>query len=543
LLIVLFFIVIVITIFQSLTERAISIRPISVPKNLTDNGFTPEVASQRLRDALTAYIKNAQTDRMHILLGDDRPDIVVPTVGLSVETISSWIRTFLGVERRHEISGEITFTSEKLWLRLRLKNQEFYTSSAGVDLEKPDKLFAEAAPAIFGYLDPLLAAIGQFTAGNWQQALEGAQLIVEESPNADEKVLSAYILKGASFAQMKEYENAIEVLNFATHLAAHLQLKSPAVHSVLGDVLLKQGKLDEAVSEFRKAIALDPNNDGYHSSLGFALRAQGKLDEAASECRQAIALDPKDPGNHNVLAAVLFKQGKVDAGVIVLRHAVTVDPRADRAHYNLGTGLIAAGKQDDAITEYREAIRINPKFVSAYHNLTVVLIRQGKLEDAIAVARQAVAADQNSAKAHDNLGVILRRQGKLDDAMAELSRAVALDSKSANAHDNLGVVLAERGKLDDAMAEYRMAIALDPQFALAHDNLGAVLARQNKLDEAISEFRKAIELDPKLAWPHYHLDTVLNSLGKSFDAVDEHNKAVALGAQDSGAPAIDWELD
>jgi hypothetical protein len=88
----------------------------------------------------------AHTERLRILLGGDQPDIIVPTVGLSVETISSWIRTFLGLDGRHEISGEITIAAGKLWLRLRLKDQEFYTSSAGVDVEKLDDLFVEAVP-------------------------------------------------------------------------------------------------------------------------------------------------------------------------------------------------------------------------------------------------------------------------------------------------------------------------------------------------------------------------------------------------------------
>jgi tetratricopeptide (TPR) repeat protein len=571
-----FIVTIGINMFHSLTERSILIRPISVPKNLADNGFTPEVASQHLRDGLIKFIREAHTERLHILLDGDQPDIIVPTVGLSVETISSWIRAFLGIGRRHEISGEITITTGKLWLRLRLKDKEFYTSSTGVDVERPDDLFAEAVPDIFQYTDPLLVVGGQLTAGNWQQALEGAQLLVEESSKPDEEVLSAYVVEGAAFMQMREYDNAIGVLKRAAGLGFEA---NATLHNMLGLVLLKQGKLDEAASEFNQAIALHPDFV-YHYNLGLLLQLQNKLDEAAAECRRAIALDPREPGGHMCMAGVLWKQGKIADATVAIRRAVrldpksadlhtnlgavlstqgklddaiveyhqaiALDPRYAPAHFNLGNALEKQRKSDDAIGEYREAIKLDPKGISRYINLGIALKHQGKFDEAIAELRQAIALDQNSANAHDNLGAILDGQGKLDDSITELRRAIELDPKSAHAHDNLGTALLRQGKLDDGMAASRRAIALDPKFAHPHDILGVALAQQGKLDDAISEFREAIELDPKFASPHYHLETILKAEGRTFEAIDEHNKGIALGSDDDGGAqtgGVHWGLE
>jgi tetratricopeptide (TPR) repeat protein len=58
-------------------------------------------------------------------------------------------------------------------------------------------------------------------------------------------------------------------------------------------VLRAQGKADEAIAEYRTAIALDPKFASPHSNLGNVLSAQGKADEAIAEYRTAIALDPK----------------------------------------------------------------------------------------------------------------------------------------------------------------------------------------------------------------------------------------------------------
>ena len=62
----------------------------------------------------------------------------------------------------------------------------------------------------------------------------------------------------------------------------------------LGYVLREQGKLDEAIAEYRTAIRLQPDDADAHTNLGIALRKQGKLDEAIAEYRAAIRLKSKD---------------------------------------------------------------------------------------------------------------------------------------------------------------------------------------------------------------------------------------------------------
>ncbi len=63
-------------------------------------------------------------------------------------------------------------------------------------------------------------------------------------------------------------------------------------HERLGIALVEQGKLEEAVAEFRTAIRLEPDDAWPHYNLGCALKAQGKRDEAVAEWWEAIRLHP-----------------------------------------------------------------------------------------------------------------------------------------------------------------------------------------------------------------------------------------------------------
>jgi len=64
---------------QNLTRRTIAIEPVSVPKELAENGYTPDVAARRLRDAVNVFVAQAQTSMKgpEIALRGDVPDIVV----------------------------------------------------------------------------------------------------------------------------------------------------------------------------------------------------------------------------------------------------------------------------------------------------------------------------------------------------------------------------------------------------------------------------------------------------------------------------------
>jgi hypothetical protein len=123
-------IVIIILLIQELTRRTLVIEPISVPKELAENGYAPDVTARRFRDAVNAFVEQAKTSMKgpDIALHGEVPDIVVPTVGISIDSVAEAIRGFLHSSQRRRISGEFTTSDGLLWLRLRIDGREFYHS-------------------------------------------------------------------------------------------------------------------------------------------------------------------------------------------------------------------------------------------------------------------------------------------------------------------------------------------------------------------------------------------------------------------------------
>jgi len=188
-----------------------------------------------------------------------------------------------------------------------------------------------------------------------------------------------------------------------------------------GIALARQGRIDDAVHAYERAIATEPGLAEAHYNLGIAHRAQGRMADAAACWRRAIALRPDFVPAHNNLGSALLELGQVDAAIAAHRRALEIDPRSLPALINLGNALRRSGRAEDAAQVYRGALALAP----------------------------------DDAMAHGNLGLVLQDLGLFDESEAEYRRALALRPDYADAHRNLGMLLLLMGRFAEGWAEYR----------------------------------------------------------------------------------------
>jgi Flp pilus assembly protein TadD len=421
---------------KTIQKHRLIIDPIAVPKSLAEEGFSTEVVTQHLRDAIKELQNRAPTpiEKNRVDVSESIPDVTIPKIGVTVGDVASSLHQFLPKDWQHEISGEFFESGSEIYVRMRL-NGELVFSETGV-ITAPDEvdiLINKAALKILETTEPYVAATFLVATGDFTDATRLVDQIIASSPPDDESVKWAYVLKGL--------------------------------------IAQRNDRLDEAISEYRRAIALDPESAAAHDNLGNALLQHGELDEAISEYRRAIELDPKSATAHNNLGNALRQQGKLDEAVSEYRLAIQLDPKFAPAHSALGNVLRQQGKLDEAISEHRLAIQLDPKFAGWHNNLGNALFQQGNRDEAISEFRRAIELDPQFAGPHHNLGNVFFVEGKLDEAISEYRRAIVLDPKDAGAHNNLGNALLQQGNRDEAISEYRSAIVLDPNLHSARHNL------------------------------------------------------------------------
>jgi tetratricopeptide (TPR) repeat protein len=265
-----------------------------------------------------------------------------------------------------------------------------------------------------------------------------------------------------------------------------------------------------------------------HFNLGNALRQEGKLDEAMSQYRSALQIRPDYPQAHNNLGKSFLQKGQVDNAITQFQQALQINPGLATAHYNLGAALFEKGKVDEAIAQYQLALQLSPGYAQGHFDLAVAFLQKGRVTEAITENQKGLQIDPGNAEACYNLGLSLRKQGRLDEAVAHYQRALEIRPGYAEARYNLGNVFAQQGRLDEAVAQYQKALELKPDYAEAHYNLGTAFLQQGRLDETIKQYQKALELKPDNAEGHYNLGNLFGQQGRLDEAIRHFQKALAL---------------
>ena len=238
----------------------------------------------------------------------------------------------------------------------------------------------------------------------------------------------------------------------------------------LGAALQSDGRFDEAIEHYRRAITIRSDYAPAYNNMGAALRAKGQVADAVASYERALARQPDYPEAHYNLGNVLLDQGKLDDAIDHFRRALHSLPGPD-VHNNLGIAFAAKGQPNKAITEFRDALRLDPDSSRTHRNLGDALSSQGIQEEAIEHLRRAVQLDPRDGPAHYDLGSALLEAGMLRDAIDQLRTAVQLMPDSADAYNNLGIALASQGEIVDAIDQFQQALRLQPTFVDAQRNL------------------------------------------------------------------------
>ena len=152
-----------------------------------------------------------------------------------------------------------------------------------------------------------------------------------------------------------------------------LEPKLPLPRINLGESLAEQGRLDEAVLQYRGALDLNPRDADAQMGLGVALMRQGRTEEAIARYREALTIAPDGVETLSNLCAALCALGQLDEARQECDRALSLDPRHKGVHLNLGVILAKQGRLDEAAAHFRTALEIDPDFTDARNDLELAL--------------------------------------------------------------------------------------------------------------------------------------------------------------------------
>jgi adenylate cyclase len=151
-------------------------------------------------------------------------------------------------------------------------------------------------------------------------------------------------------------DRALELAQTAVHLDPLL----PQARAQLGHVLLFKRRHDDALAEFERAFALNPNFIEYRYAM--ALICAGEHARAVEVLELNMRLDPFQPWPFLFMGLAHYMLKRYGEAVRWLREGVSRLPNQQGAHAMLAGAYAQAGQLEEAMAEAAEVLRINPRF-------------------------------------------------------------------------------------------------------------------------------------------------------------------------------------
>ncbi|MBZ5627476.1 MAG: protein kinase [Acidobacteriia bacterium] len=342
-----------------------------------------------------------------------------------------------------------------------------------------------------------------------QENLEAAVAAFKSALERDPNYALAYAGLGQTYwHRFQELRDPSQVNNatLACERALAIDPKLSQAHICLGTAYTNTGRYDDAIQQFRQAVASESTNDDAVRGLGVAFEKAKRFAEAENTFRAAIRLRPHYWANYNLLGAFYWRRGRYD----------------------------------EAAKVFQQVIQIAPDNYRGYNNLAGVHIMQGKYAEAIPLLERCVAIRPNPS-GFANLGSAYFFLRRFDEAVRVFSRAVQLNAKDFELRGNLAdAQYWAPSQRRAAMESYRQAIQLaQPRLQVNAKDTNVLLSVAQyhgmigEKQPALDYLARAQAVDPKARDLPRNAAIIYAQFGDRAQTMDQLEKFFAGG----GSPA------
>jgi serine/threonine-protein kinase len=526
----------------------------------------PAVASLTVAVLVLMAVGTAVSTRQAVVANLARADLAAKNAELAAEQAK--------VEERFELAQKaIALFHTGVSEDMLLKNAEFQ--------ELRTKLLKEAA-GFYAELKELLA--GQTDAKSRKTLAEGYFQLAELTDKIGDKkeALAAHrkalaLRRELAAAERADVEARLDVGRSLEKVAGLLNAmgdKAGALAALEGERdLAERLEAEHLTDAVRSALAQS------HNSIGVVHYDMGKPEEALTAYRKALAIWQKLAEANP--AVTEFQRGLASI------------------HNRIGIVLVGMGKPEEALTAWRKALAIQQKLADAnpantefqsdlshtHNNIGILLVETGKPAGALQAHQKALAIRQKLADAnpavtesqylvawsHIQIGDLLSKTAKPEEAREAYLKALAINQKLSDAnpavlgyqrdlgraHNNLGRLLARQKRfaeaftaLDAGLAIYQKLTNADPKnpeyaalLADGHACRGWALVRSGQPSKAAADLRQSVELWAKVPGPDpedlFERSRALGLLGElAADGNSGVTKAEAAAFADQSVAAL-----
>jgi len=326
------------------------------------------------------------------------------------------------------------------------------------------------------------------------------------------------IAHGSAALQLRDTKTAR-----SDFLAAHDAAPgSSDIYVKLAAVALAENKVDEAITFYNSALAIDGANFNSLRGLISIYASQNHTDQAHARVDQAINSQPNNASLHFLKGQVYGFERNAQGAEAEFRRALEIDANYLVAYSALGALFVNTNQQDRAIAEYQKIVDRRPDNAAAYTLIGMLETSRRNIDAAIDNYRKALTKDENAIFAANNLAWLYAEYGRgnLDEAVRLAQGIVQTHPEVPSFADTLGWVYYKKGLYGAAAEQLKKAATIDE----------AEARRSNSTPSPVYRYHFGLALAGKgdKAGARREIETALRLSEKTrFAEADEARKTLA----------------
>ncbi len=352
-----------------------------------------------------------------------------------------------------------------------------------------------------------------------------------------------------------DYQGAISV----SEELANGKFRTHELHNLRGRAFAELQDNDKALTEYKKAFALQPDNESYFNDVVSNLRELKRLDEAVRVTSDFASRNPESSYVFYWWGSLEEDRGNADVAVEKYSIAITLDPNDHYSMKGKARNLVVLKKYDEALAEYGNAIVASNNDTFTITNRASLFERLGRYKEAQA-DYLSILERERPTEVLVSLAENYTEEGNYAAAKPLLDEALALGSDDARNHiamiefqlaqrqfeaalkgvaklkpiSELAAIYwqaridADMGKLESAIAGYQSLLPIWLSDSDVRRDLGHALIDANRAAEALPLFSEAISFTPKNFSLFEGRSRAYLSLGNWASAVYDATTAIDL---------------
>ncbi len=260
-------------------------------------------------------------------------------------------------------------------------------------------------------------------------------------PNSEESNKSEIInLQKKVFDFMKRGE--IDKLKEVYEKQILLGLEHYETFANLGAINWMKEDYDNVKVFINKALELKPNHAGALNTLGNILDREGSVEEAIHAFEKSIKINPHNSNALYNLANSKSKLGNYNDAISLYKKSIILNPNFIQSYNNLAKILEKLSYSEQAENYYTKTIKINPNFSAGYNNLGNIKQSKGLLKEAKLLYLKAIDKNPNEDDAIYNLGNVFKKEKNYTKSIEYYQKAININNLNNNAKLELITTLA-----------------------------------------------------------------------------------------------------